>query len=193
MKQQSSSVIVCPFSVCVDRREQAPYSFLNIKSDAANGQAPLIVRTATETLESGDYSISGYEHRIAVERKSLEDAYSTFSHGRARFERELARLQLLDFAAVVIEAGWGRILGSPPAHSRLLPKSVFRSIIAWQQRFPGVHWLTCPDRRFAEIATFRILERFWRDRLDPKLAGKTAPATTSESQRIGATDAVAAR
>lgn len=180
------SVVLSPVIVSVDSREQMPFSFLNIKADVSQGSAPLIIRTIGRTLRSGDYSIDGHDDLVAVERKSLDDAYSTFSHGRERFERELERLNFMAFAAVVIEAGWGRILGSPPAHSRLAPKSVFRSIIAWQQRFPRVHWLTCPDRRFAEIATFRILERFWKDRLDPE---KAEPLLGT--QRIGATDAVA--
>lgn len=172
------AVIVSPVVVAIDTREQAPYGFLNITPRPTRTATTCIIRTVARTLRSGDYSIDGHDHQIAVERKSVEDAYATFSHGRDRFERELARLQLLDFAAIVIEGGWGRIIGIPPAHSKLRPESVFGSIIAWQQRFPNVHWLTCPDRRFAEITTFRILERFWRDRLDPKAVRKTAQTTT---------------
>jgi hypothetical protein len=66
----------------------------------------------------------------------------------------------MTFAAVVVEADWEKILKHPPDFSRLNPKTIFRSVIAWQQRYPRVHWWMGPDRRFAEIVTLRILERF---------------------------------
>jgi hypothetical protein len=62
----------------------------------------------------------------------------------------------------VIEADWQTLLHDPPANSRLSPKVIFRSVIAWQQEYPRIHWWTAADRRFAEITTFRILERYCR-------------------------------
>ena len=64
-------------------------------------------------------------------------------------------------AAVVVEAEWSEVLGSPPPHTQLTPKTVYRSVIAWQQRYPSIHWWFCADRRLAEVTTFRILERWW--------------------------------
>lgn len=157
--------VICPFVVAIDTREQAPYHFQNLESDAAKSYRPLIVRSKVMTLETGDYSIVGHENRVCVERKSLPDAYGTFGGGRARFERELDRMSEMDFAAVVIEASWSTIIGHPPKQSKLLPKTVYRSVLAWSQRY-GVHFWDCPTRGFAERTTFRILERFWKDSLD---------------------------
>jgi hypothetical protein len=39
-------------------------------------------------------------------------------------------------------------------------------VIAWQQRYPRVHWWLCPGRAFAEVTTYRILERYWRDTVE---------------------------
>lgn len=44
-------------------------------------------------------------------------------------------------------------------------KVVFRSVIAWRQRFPLVHWERMPSRREAEQYAFRVLERFWNERV----------------------------
>jgi ERCC4-type nuclease len=147
----------------IDSREQRPFAFGGLRADARDGRRPLLVRTVTRTLPSGDYSLLGFEGRVAVERKSLEDLYSTLGQARERFERELGRLAQMDFAAVVVEADWQSILFGPPPRSRLSPKTVFRSVVAWQQRHPRVHWWMAEDRVFAEAVTFRILERYWRE------------------------------
>lgn len=164
LESESERTVLCPFECIVDSREQSPFCFQGLKADAADGGATLVVPTSVKYLESGDYSIRGFESLVAVERKSLQDLYNTLGQGRERFERELSRLDFMAFAAVVVEAGWQQIVYTPPEFSKLSPKSVFRSILAYQQRFRGVHWVLAPDRRFAEIATFRILQRFWIDR-----------------------------
>jgi ERCC4-type nuclease len=154
---------IAPWTILVDTREQAPYSFRGFDSDADCSNVPLVVPVKTETLQTGDYSLDGMKDQVAVERKSLSDLYGTIGQGRERFERELHRLNHMDYAAVVIESGWPAIIGRPPPHSKLPPKTVYRSIIAWQQRFPYVHWWDCPTRTFAERTTLRILQRFWTD------------------------------
>jgi len=159
----SSEPIIAPFTVIVDNSEQHPFSFRNFRSDAHKKFRPLVVPIVVRSLDTGDYSIEGLEHLVTVERKSLQDLYGTLGQQRDRFERELVRMSEMDFGAVVIEASWGTILAKPPPHSNLLPKTVFRSVLAWQQRFPNVHWWACDTRWFAEQTTFRILERYYRD------------------------------
>lgn len=160
----ASKPLPCPFRIAIDTREQLKYAFATIRADANQHNRPLVIETVTKCLESGDYSIEGMEHRISIERKSLSDCFSTFSAGRKRFERELHRLSLLEFAAVVIEAEWSEIMRSPPVRSNLNPKCVIRSVMAWQVRFPTIAWWTVPGREVAEAVTFRILERFWIDK-----------------------------
>jgi hypothetical protein len=63
----------------VDSREQRPLDL-----------APL--RTVPGTLTTGDYSVCGLEHVVAIERKGLSDLLSCIGGERARFEREIARL-----------------------------------------------------------------------------------------------------
>jgi ERCC4-type nuclease len=157
------NVVTFPAVILIDSREQMPFRFTGLRADAKEGRWPLAVTTRTETLPTGDYSLEGMADRVAVERKSLADLFATLGQDRERFERELVRLAAMQFAAVVVEADWTKILKHPPDFSRLNPKTIFRSVIAWQQRYPRVHWWTCPDRRFAEVVTLRILDRFLKD------------------------------
>jgi ERCC4-type nuclease len=155
--------VVAPFVVIADSREGHPFTFTGFKSDARHGYKSLIVPVVTRGLKTGDYSLEGYEDRIAVERKSAQDAYSTFSQERERFIRELERLNEMEFAAVVIEAGWPSLLKSPPPQSKFSPKSFFRSVVAWQVRYPRVQWWAAETRSWAERVTLRWLERWWKD------------------------------
>lgn len=155
--------VAFPAAVLIDTREQRPYAFAGLTADAHQGGGPLVVETRPATLPSGDYSLDGFADRVAVERKSKADLFGTLGRGRERFERELARLAGMEFAAVVVEAEWSEVFDDPPARSGLAPKCVYRSVLAWQQRFPLVHWLFVPGRDFAEVTTFRVLQRFHTD------------------------------
>ncbi len=156
--------LIFPCPVVIDTREKQPFAFTGLLSDARYGRRPVVVRTITDTLQSADYSLLGMEAEIGIERKSLQDLFNTLGQGRKRFQRELDRLSLYQFAAVVCEADWQTITTAPPERSQLAPKIVFRSVIAWQIRFPRVHWWMCPGRDFAEKTTFRLLERYWKER-----------------------------
>lgn len=151
-----------PCVVKIDTREQRPYQFADLIADVSQGGGPLIVETVTGTLVSGDYSLCGFEDRIAVERKSLADLFGTIGGGRDRFERELDRLNAMEFAAVVVEGQWSEVFDNPPRHSKLSPKTVFRSVNAWEHRYPRVHWHFLPGRDFAEVKAFRVLERYYK-------------------------------
>jgi len=156
--------VLAPWTVLIDSREQHPFPFIGYRCDANKQYRPLIIPTKTQGLKTGDYSLEGYEDRIAIERKSLSDAYSTFCQGRDRFERELERLHAMPgFAAVIVEAGWPTILHHPPPHTKFSPKSFYRSVKAWQIRYRGVHWEFWETRGMAERATLRLLQRYWED------------------------------
>jgi ERCC4-type nuclease len=146
-----------------DGQWRTPYAFADVPADQEHGGGAWRVRTERVGLASGDYSLDGYATAVAVERKSINDLFHTLGQGRVRFLRELERLSEYTFAAVVVEREWSDIFLRPPAHSRLSPKSVYRSVLAWQQRFTRVHWVMCPSRDFAEVTTFRILERFVKE------------------------------
>ena len=67
--------------VIIDTREQLPYSFDDEKVEAV-----------PKKLGAGDYSLEGYEDRVAVERKTMDDFVNSVVHGRKRFYKELRKL-----------------------------------------------------------------------------------------------------
>lgn len=173
-RQEDQDFAVCPFQIQIDTREQFPWSFRGIGTDRTKDKPsrPLIVPTQVATLQTADYSIQGFEDQIVIERKSLPDLYGTLGGGRERFVKELERMAVIanhpagGFAAVIVEASWQAILFNPPEEAkRMTPKSVYRSVLAWQQRAPfnRIHWLMMDSRELAERIAFRCLERFWLD------------------------------
>lgn len=162
----ADAVAVAPFTVVIDTREQLPWDFAGIKADAGQGGPTggnLVVPAVVSCLPAGDYSIHGYGGRVAVERKSKADLFGTIGQGRGRFVRELERLNEYESASVIVEAEISEIFGMPPPHSELRPKTVSRSVIAWQLRFPRVHWWFLPGRKTAMAWAYRVLERWWKD------------------------------
>jgi ERCC4-type nuclease len=152
--------ILFPRAILIDQREQSPYTFSGLLSDADEDRKPLRIITRAMKLQTGDYTLAGLVDEIAIERKSLEDTFGTIGQGRQRFVKELTRLSSLSYAAVVIEAELSTILKHPPAESQLPAKVVVRSIMHWQMRFPTVHFWMVPGRRAGEVIVFRLLEAF---------------------------------
>ena len=138
------------FVVVVDTREQKPYRY---------------GRSLRGTLPAGDYSIRGLESRVAVERKEKADAYGSLGRGRARFEREVARLSAYDYAAVVIEADLADFLEAP-AFSGMRPRAAVNTLVSWSVKY-GVHVFFAGSRPLARALTYRILEKFWKHRREP--------------------------
>lgn len=171
---------VVPFTVVQDTREEIPWTFQGLHAFSDKKFRPLCIHVEERKLDTGDYSIAGYEHLVTVERKSLSDLYGTLSEnldqekfgGKGRFRKEHERMAAMidagGYACVVIEAPlsmveteWGETLANPPQGTLLHPRSVLGHQISWQQKY-GVHWHWAGGRREAEILCFRILETFWR-------------------------------
>ena len=130
--------------IAIDTREQAPYRF-----------AP----SEIVTLKTGDYSLVGLEDRVAVERKSKVDAFTSLGRERARFEREVCRLSELEFGAIVVEATLQDLL-CPPRFSQMNPRSVVASLLAWSVKY-GVPVYFAGDRIHAQATTRCLLTKFW--------------------------------
>src|SRR5947209_8589441 len=54
-------------------------------------------------LDSADYSVVGYENRLGLERKTVEDHIGSLTRERERFERELERLAAFERALILVE------------------------------------------------------------------------------------------
>lgn len=128
----------------IDTREQTPYRF---------------TPSETVTLRTGDYSIIGLEDRVAIERKTKTDAFTSLGRERARFEREVGRLGELELGAIVVEASLRDLLRRPQ-FSQMNPRAVVASLFAWSVRY-GVPVYFADDRNHAQAATRCLLTKFW--------------------------------
>ena len=68
-------------------------------------QAPLRFKCETErkNLLTGDYSLTGVESVLCVERKSIPDLVKTVIGDWQRFSRQLLRMAAMDVAFIVVE------------------------------------------------------------------------------------------
>jgi len=147
-------ILMKNFTIIVDTREQKPFLFKGI-----DPQPKIIIKK----LDTGDYSLEGYSDQICVERKSVIDLFGSCGSGRERFQREIERMGKFEYAAIVCEGDWQQILRSSQEYTMMLPKSIFASIVAWEQRY-NIYFWPCVNRKMAEKTTYRILERYYRDR-----------------------------
>jgi len=159
-----------PFTVLVDTREQLPYTFAGLRADAKEGGGPLTVRTRLETLDAGDYSIEGYDRLVTVERKSPSDLAGTLTSGRRRFNDELDRLREYDAAWIVVEAELSELFKGVAFAPGFRARTVTRSAMFLQLRYPRIHWWCVPGRAVAEAVTYQLLRTWWRERIEAPAA-----------------------
>jgi len=101
----------------IDTREQDPLDL-----------SPL--RTIRGTLATGDYSVIGLEHVIAIERKSVPDLLACVGRERERFDREAMRLLAYPTRAIVVEGEW-LDLERGEWRSQVTPAAAIGSLLGW--------------------------------------------------------------
>ncbi len=136
-------------TIIVDTREKVPFTF-----------DPMMFRVVRRALPAGDYSLVGHEHRVAIERKSLDDYVASVIAGRERFGRELHKLAAIEFGCVIVEGSLEDVLAKR-YRSGAHPNAVFgatTSIIV-DRRVPVFF---CSDRQIARRFLESVLLRFAR-------------------------------
>jgi len=135
----------------VDSREQTPLDL-----------SPIRVETAT--LPTGDYSLRGLDHVVAVERKSLPDLLVCVGQERKRFEREVQRLLAYPVRALVVESDWQEIERGG-WRSRVTPSAVVGSLLGWIAQGLPVVMVGDHDRagRYVSRLLYITAKRRWRE------------------------------
>lgn len=136
-----SSIIIC------DSREQLAYQFKTSHTCGA--------------LKTGDYSLEGFEDKIAIERKTLEDLIGCLCSGRKRFERELARGQELDYFALVIECSFSDLVEGN-YRSKMTPKSAIQSLLTFSVRYK-LPIFFCDNRAYGQRVTESLLLKYAKE------------------------------
>ena len=133
-----------PGQVCavIDTREQLPLDL-----------SPL--QTITAGLSTGDYSVKGLEHVVAIERKSLSDLLGCIGRDRDRFEREVQRLLAYPVRALVVESTWRDIEAGDFGRSKVTPAAALGSLLGWVAM--GLPVIMAGDHHRAGKYTARML------------------------------------
>lgn len=143
------------FIIIQDTREQKPLKF------------PKDIKVIKKSLETGDYSINGYEDKICIERKSKVDAYGSLSSGRERFENEYKRMALMDKALVIIESSFSDFMVSPyyyrggkKIECKFNPVSAINTLISWYLDY-NIGFIFADNHKMAMGFTLRFLEKYF--------------------------------
>lgn len=135
----------------IDSREQLAYSFERFDA----------VKTEVTGLPIGDYSLPGFEDKVSIERKTLEDLVGCLGKGRKRFERELSKSRHYELFVVIIEANMEAVkLGR--YRSQINPHSALQSIVTFQIRY-GTPFIWAGSREGGEYITFSLLQKYIRE------------------------------
>lgn len=176
MTCKPAPVVVPPCIIIQDTREPAateasafkPYTLGAGKGPKGAWRWP--VPLERRKLDTGDYSLPGFETMVTLERKSLSDLLGTLfgatsdsvGEGRAnldRFRRELDRMRSFKRAAIVVEATMGQVLKGD-YRSTVLPQSVLGAVNAIWTDY-GVPTIWAGDRSGAEYVIGWTLSRMW--------------------------------
>lgn len=135
--------------ITVDSREQNPYRFEGYPAEIRTG-----------ALNTGDYSLLGFESEVAIERKELGDLIGCLSHDRDRFTRELERLRGYASAALLIEAPFSAI-AQGRYRSRMDAGAAVQSLLSIMEHY-RMPLLFADNREAGERYVFDILRHFLR-------------------------------
>lgn len=150
--------IQCSFTIIQDTREQKPWSFDHITKRVKAQDTPVLITVELAKLDSGDYSIKGFEDQIAIERKSAADLVSTIFYRRKQFMAELERLQQMQWSGIIVESEWSTTAKYCAAKTQASVNSLKSSVLSWQIKYPRTHWLWLPGKREASRTAWKVFE-----------------------------------
>lgn len=127
------------FVVVCDTREQSP---LFIPKPP---KGLIIVR---DTLRFGDYSIKGFENSIAIERKTIQDLWTSLTSEAKRFKAELEELAKYERRYILIEGLESEYLSWQP--ERKIHPNAIRMALASIEAKGGIPIHQAENREMAE-------------------------------------------
>lgn len=143
------------FNIIIDTREKKPWSL----------ECPSILQKTYRKLATGDYSVDGYEDIFCIDRKASV-AEIALNINQKRFHKELARMQKMPHAYILLEADFDELINFPMKSS--LPDRIKKKIrvsgqyilkcIARMNIKYGVHFVFCGNRERAQKYAISIMK-----------------------------------
>lgn len=146
------------FTIIVDSREKQNLEF----------QHELVESVEVSKLDTGDYSISGLEDLLCIERKgSLSEFYGNCT--QARFKKELERMTEYKYRFLILEFPLSDIFAFP--HSLGVPKKIWskmkvspnyllKCVAVFQVKY-GINVIFAENRDMATTTILNIMKEVW--------------------------------
>lgn len=144
-----------PFTIIVDTREQTPWEFG-------------FHNTAKRKLDTGDYSMEGFESLFTIERKrSVSEIANNLSE--SRFKDVLERLGTIPHSFMIMEFSLDEIYQFPVGSDipkkmwdklRISGNYIMKCLIEAQLNY-NIHILFCDDAENAERVAVSIMKRIY--------------------------------
>lgn len=128
-----------------DTREKRPLVFTHLPSKRS-------------MLQTGDYSIAGFEDCFSVERKSVPDLINSLTRDRNRFEKELHRLtgiKSCGFARLLIVGTKAELLDEL-SRRKTTQSVILGSLSAIDSASVPVVWCTTPEKAAAQVERWAV-------------------------------------
>lgn len=129
------------YIVIRDTREQLPYDL-----------SPF--QMLRQKLDTGDYSVVGFEDQICIERKSRDDFIGSITQGRDRFNEEMERMLSIPMRMILVECSMMDIVKQRYI-SRTHPNSVIGTIAKYMSM--GIPVMLACNRTAAQDFARRFL------------------------------------
>jgi ERCC4-type nuclease len=143
------------FTIIVDTREQQPWEFE-------------LYATANKKLDTGDYSIEGLEHVLAIERKkSVSEIANNISE--SRFKDVLERLSKIPYKFMLLEFDLEDIYNFPIGSNipkrlwsklKINPKYLLKCLTEIQLNY-GIHIVYCGSTENAKKMAESIIKKVY--------------------------------
>lgn len=146
------------YNIICDSREQLPYDFNKV--DWCSG-------TVTRKLDTGDYSLEGFEARFAIERKRSTSEIAT-NIFESRFKNCLERLNKLESPFIICEFNFSDINRFPEGSG--IPRSkwpylkvsgplITKTLTNYMLEYPNIKWLFFNGREEAQGFVRQLFKR----------------------------------
>lgn len=141
------------FTIIIDTREQHPWELKHYTK-------------ASRKLDTGDYSVEGFENLLCIERKySISEFVNNM--GEKRFKDVLERMKSYEYAFIIMEFNFNDILNFPIGSTipkrvwdklKISPSYIIKYITDIQMKY-GIHVLFCDSPAGAEKMALSIMRR----------------------------------
>lgn len=148
------------YHVIKDTREKNGYKF---------GEYENCLGTIQKRLETGDYSIEGFEHLLCIERKaSVEELAHNLGQEKDRFQREIERMSNYHYKFIVLEFTVQDLLDFPektkiPEHLkkdiRIHGKFILKRLLEFQLNY-DIHVVFAGNKENAFYYIASLFKRF---------------------------------